>query len=110
MVTKEHKACLLEFLQNYKLGYYSVTRPFPSLRKGQQCQTRQRLPSLLALHLHHDEHMLSCHYGYESVYYIYGLIANNLLRLQPAIMNFMNKYKSNYYTNMQFQASAEAPP
>ena len=34
MVIKERKACLQEFLQNYKLGYYSVTRPFPSFSKG----------------------------------------------------------------------------
>ena len=39
MVIKERKARLQEFQQNHKLGYYSVTRPFPSLQKGQQRQT-----------------------------------------------------------------------
>ena len=34
MVIKKHTACLQEFLQNYKLGYYSVTRPLPPLRRG----------------------------------------------------------------------------
>ena len=39
MVIKECKTCLQEFLQNDKLGYYSVTRPFPPLQKGRQHQT-----------------------------------------------------------------------
>ena len=38
VVIKECKACLKEFLQNDKLGYYSVPRPFPLLQKGKQCQ------------------------------------------------------------------------
>ena len=39
VIIKEHKARLQEFLQNYKLWYNSVTRPFLPLRKEWQCQT-----------------------------------------------------------------------
>ena len=52
MVIKERKARLQEFLQNYKLGCYSVTRAFPSLQKGQQCQTRRKDESITTISHH----------------------------------------------------------